>query len=130
MSGATRPIPSPPVNAENAAFFVATSEGRLLVGRCTACGELHYYPRAVCPFCASERTEWIPAQGRGRIYSYSVMRRVAAPYAIAYVTLDEGVTMLTNLVDCDFDRLRIGDPVRVVFKAAEGGELIPMFTPA
>jgi hypothetical protein len=130
MSGGARPIPSPPVNAENAAFFAAASEGRLLVGRCTACGELHYYPRAVCPFCASEPTEWIPAQGRGRIYSYSVMRRVAAPYAIAYVTLDEGLTMLTNLVDCDFDRVRIGDPVRVVFKPAEGGEMIPMFTPA
>jgi uncharacterized OB-fold protein len=57
------------------------------------------------------------------------MRRAEAPYAIAYVTLAEGVTMLTNLVDCDFDRLRIGDPVRVVFKTAEGGESIPMFTP-
>jgi uncharacterized OB-fold protein len=130
MSGGARPIPSPPVNAENEAFFAAAREGRLLVGRCTACGELHYYPRAVCPFCASERTEWIPAQGRGRIYSYSVMRRVTAPYAIAYVTLDEGVTVLTNLVDCDFDRLRIGDAVRLVFKPAEGGEMIPMFTPA
>jgi uncharacterized OB-fold protein len=129
VSGATRPIPSPPVNAENEAFFAAAREGRLLVGRCTACGELHYYPRAVCPFCASERTEWIPARGHGRIYSFSVMRRVAAPYAIAYVTLDEGVAVLTNLVDCDLDRLRIGDAVRVVFKPAEGGEMIPMFTP-
>jgi uncharacterized OB-fold protein len=58
------------------------------------------------------------------------MRRVAEPYAIAYVTLDEGVTMLTNLVECDFDRLRIGDAVRVVFKPAAGGEMIPMFAPA
>ena len=129
MSGTERTIPSPPVNAENQAFFDAARAGRLLVGRCTACGEFHYYPRAVCPFCASERTEWVPAQGRGRIYAFSVMRRAEAPYAIAYVTLAEGVTMLTNLVDCDFDRLRIGDPVRVVFKAADGGEMIPMFTP-
>jgi uncharacterized OB-fold protein len=53
------------------------------------------------------------------------MRRVEKPYAIAYVTLDEGVTMLTNLVDCDFERLAVGTPVRVVFKDA-----IPMFTPA
>jgi uncharacterized OB-fold protein len=129
MSGAERAIPSPPVNAENQAFFDAARAGRLLVGRCAACGEFHYYPRAVCPFCASADTEWVTAQGRGRIYSFSVMRRAEAPYAIAYVTLAEGVTMLTNLVDCDFDRLRIGDPVRVVFKTAEGGESIPMFTP-
>jgi hypothetical protein len=117
-------------NPENRPFFEATRKGQLLLKRCTACGELHYYPRAVCPFCASERTEWVEAKGRGTIYSYSVMRRAAAPYAIAYVTLQEGVTMLTNLVDCDFDRLRIGDPVRVVFKPAEDGEMIPMFTPA
>ena len=53
------------------------------------------------------------------------MRRLAEPYAVAYVTLDEGVTVLTNLVDCDFDRLAIGAPVRAVFKDG-----IPMFTPA
>ena len=128
MSGAERIIPSPPINAENQAFFEGTRAGRLLLKRCTACGELHYYPRAICPFCSSERTEWVAAQGRGQIYSFSVMRRVAQPYAIAYVTLDEGVTMLTNLVDCDFERLRIGAAVRLIFKPAEGGEMIPMFT--
>ena len=122
-------IPSPPINAENQPFFDGARAGKLLIKRCSACNEVHYYPRAVCPFCASERTEWIAAHGRGRIYSFSVMRRAAEPYAIAYVTLDEGVTMLTNLVDCDFDRLRIGDPVRLVFKPAAGGEMIPMFTP-
>jgi uncharacterized OB-fold protein len=117
------------MNAEIQAFFDAAREGRLLLKHCLACGELHYYPRAVCPFCASERIEWVAAKGGGKIYSYSVMRRVEQPYALAYVTLDEGVTMLTNLVDCDFDRLRIGDAVRLVFKPAAGGQMIPMFTP-
>ena len=111
-------------NPENQAFFDAAREGRLMIGHCKACKEVHYYPRAVCPFCASE-TSLVPAKGTGKIYSYSVMRRVEKPFAIAYVTLDEGVTMLTNLVDCDFERLAIGAPVRVVFKDA-----IPMFTPA
>ncbi len=68
--------------------------------------------------------------GRGTIYSYSVMRRAPVPYAIAYVTLEEGVTMMTNIVDCDFDALRIGQPVRVVFKPTDGGPPVPMFTPA
>jgi uncharacterized OB-fold protein len=112
-------------NAENQRFFDAARDGKLLLKRCSACKELHYYPRAICPFCASDRTEWVAAKGRGTIYSYSVMRRVEKPYAIAYITLDEGVTMLTNLVDCDLDRLAIGTTVRVVFKDA-----IPMFTPA
>lgn len=130
MSGQDRPIPSPAINPENEAFFAGAREGKLLLKRCAACGEFHHYPRAICPFCASDRTEWVAASGRGVIYSWSVMRRVREPYAIAYVTLEEGVTMLTNLVDCDFDRLRIGDAVKVVMKSAEGGEAIPMFTPA
>jgi uncharacterized OB-fold protein len=116
-------------HAENQPFFDAAREGKLLLKRCLACKELHYYPRALCPFCASERTEWLAAQGHGTIYSFSVMRRAQPPYAIAYVRLEEGVTLLTNLVDCDFDRLRIGDAVRVVFKP-QGEEIIPMFTPA
>ena len=120
-------IPSPPVNPESKAFFDAAREGKLLLAKCSACKALHYYPRAACPFCSSP-TELVAARGGGKIYSYSVMRRVAEPYAIAYVTLDEGVTMLTNMVDCDLDRLRVGDAVRLVFKAAEGGEMIPMFT--
>ena len=111
-------------NAENQPFFDAAREGKLMLKRCNACKEVHYYPRAACPFCGSERTEWLAAKGSGRIYSYSVMRRVEKPFAIAYVTLDEGVTMLTNLVDCDFEQIAIDMPVRVVFKDA-----IPMFTP-
>ena len=52
------------------------------------------------------------------------------PYAIAYVTLDEGVTMMTNIVDCDLDTIRIGQAVRVVFRPTEGGPPVPMFAPA
>ena len=122
-------IPSPPLNPESKPFFDAAREGRFMLGRCKSCKELHYYPRALCPFCTQE-TELVAAKGGGTLYSYSVMRRVAEPYAIAYVTLDEGVTVLTNLVDCNLDGLRIGSRVRVVFKPAEGGEMIPMFTPA
>ena len=69
------------------------------------------------------------ASGKGRIYSYSVMRRVAPPYAIAYVTLDEGVTMMTNIVDCDLDRISIGQEVEATFPTTEGGYAVPVFRP-
>ena len=49
---------------------------------------------------------------------------------MAYVTLAEGPTMLTNIVDCDFDKLKIGQKVKVVFKPTDGGPPLPMFTPA
>ena len=121
---------APAVTPETQPFWEAATAGRLLVKRCTACGESHHYPRPLCPFCGSDRTEWREASGRGSVYSYSVMRRAPVPYALAYVTLDEGVTMMTNIVDCDLDAIRIGQSVRVVFKATEDGPPVPMFTPA
>lgn len=130
MTPAERKFPAPLPNPETKPFWEAAAEGRLLLKRCRSCGEVHYYPRAYCPFCGSGETEWQPASGGGTIYSYSVMRRAEAPYAIAYVTLDEGVTMMTNLVDCDLDAIRIGQRVRLVFKPTEGGPPVPAFTPA
>ncbi|MBI2205975.1 MAG: Zn-ribbon domain-containing OB-fold protein [Candidatus Rokubacteria bacterium] len=130
MAAAARTIPAPPTNVEVQPFFDAAAAGRLVVKRCLACGESHHYPRTMCPHCGSDRTEWKDASGRGTIYSYSVLRRATPPYAIAYVTLEEGPTMMTNLVDCDFDALRIGQAVRVVFTPTDGGPPVPTFTPA
>jgi len=130
MAGTARTIPAPPASPETQAFWDAARQGKLLVKRCTACGEAHWYPRAICPFCGSDRTEWTEASGQGTVYSYSVFRRAPIPYAIAYVTLAEGPTMMTNIVDCDLDAIRIGQKVRVVFKPTEGGPPVPMFSPA
>jgi uncharacterized OB-fold protein len=130
MSAKERTIPAPSTTPETQAFWDAAAAGTLLLKRCTACGESHHYPRAICPFCGSDRTEWREASGRGTVYSYSVFRRAPIPYAIAYVTLDEGVTLMTNVVDCDLDTIRIGQAVRVTFKPTDGGPPVPMFTPA
>jgi uncharacterized protein len=124
-----RKIQPPLVTAETKAFWDAAAEGKLMIGKCGACGKLHYYPRAICPFCLSDRTELQQASGNGVIYTYSVMRRAPIPYAIAYVSLAEGPTMMTNIVDCDLDQIRIGQAVRLVFKETEGGPPVPMFTP-
>jgi uncharacterized OB-fold protein len=127
---ADRKIPAPQPNPETQPYWDAAASGKLLIKKCADCGEVHFYPRAICPFCFSARTEWQEASGRGTIYTYSVMRRAPVPYAIAYVSLAEGPTMMTNIVDCDLDGIRIGQAVRVVFKPSEGGALVPMFAPA
>ena len=129
MAVTERKISAPPPNPETKAFWEAASQGKLLIKRCTSCGQSHYYPRALCPFCGSDTTEWQAASGAGTIYSYSVMRRAKVPYAIAFVTLEEGPTMMTNLVDCDFDRLRIGQPVRLAITRRDDGLVVPKFTP-
>lgn len=125
-----RPLSPPLVDASSEAFWSAAREGRLTTRRCQSCGKLHWYPRPICPYCQGD-TEWETLSGQGSIYSVSVTRK-AGPhfYAIAYIALDEGITMLSNIVDCDLDDIRIGQRVKVVFKTAEGGTPVPMFAPA
>lgn len=93
-----RRIPAPMVQAETLPYWQAAGEGRLLIKRCKACGEHHHYPRDICPFCGSDDTEWCSASGLGRVYSFSTMGEGEAAYTLAYITLDEGPTMLSNLL--------------------------------
>ena len=130
MAEKERKLPASATSPETEAYWAAAKEGKLLVKKCTACGKAHHYPRTLCPYCFSDKTEWTTASGNGVLYSYSVMRRAPVPYALAYVTLAEGTTMMTNMVDCDFDRLKIGQAVKVVFKPTDGGGALPCFTPA
>ena len=123
-------VPSPAVTTETAQFWAKANEGQLTVPQCKACGKFHWYPRANCPFCTSDQIELKPAGGKGRIYSYSVSRRGKDSYVIAYVTLDEGVTMMTNIVNADGAKLKIGQTVRVAMVESENGQRVPMFEPA
>ncbi len=129
MQSQERKIQAPVPNLETKTFWDAAAEGKLMVGKCEACGAVHYYPRAFCPVCFSDKTRLQQVSGNGTIYTYSVMRRAPIPYAIAYVTLAEGPTMMTNIVDCDLDQIRIGQAVKLVFKPSDGGPPVPMFTP-
>lgn len=130
VSKPERKIASPQPTVETARYWEAAAAGRLLVPHCIACGEKHWYPRAHCPFCFGTAIEPREASGDGVIYSYSVMRRAPEPYVIAYVTLAEGPVMLTNIVECDPDRVAIGEAVRLCFKPSEDGQPVPMFRPA
>jgi uncharacterized OB-fold protein len=124
-----RRIPAPQVDPTNKAYFDAAREGRFLIGRCKDTGRHFFYPRGVSPFTLSANVELVEAKGTGTVYSFSVMR-TKQPYCIAYVELDEGPRMITNIVDCDLDAVRIGDRVQLVFKPAENdGYQLAMFTP-
>jgi hypothetical protein len=126
----SRPIPAPAVSVETKPFWDAAREGRFLIKRCVACGKAHWYPRTYCPFCDSGETRWEESPGEGVVYTYSVMRRSpAGPYAIGYVTLDEGPSLLTNFVDVAPDGLTIGMRVKVRFQDTEGGPPVPVFAP-
>lgn len=104
--------------------------GQLQIGRCNACAAHHYYPRKVCPFCFSADVSLSVVTGRGKVYSHSFTPRGPnGPYMLAYVTLDEGVTMLTHLVDVAVEDVLIDMSVAVEFRLV-GDSHVPVFKPA
>ena len=109
-------------------YWAAARDGRLLIKHCHSCDQTYYYPRPLCPFCMSADTAWKQAVGDGLVYSWSVERRATPPYAIAFVTLAEGPTLLTSIVDCDLDALAIGQQVTLDFETRDG-QPVPVFRP-
>lgn len=131
----TLPAPPPQINVETRTFWDATSEGKLLLPRCEDCGIVIWYPRAFCPECSSFNISWFEASGRGSIYSFTINRRGQGDYRdmayiVAYVELEEGPRVLTNIVDCDMDRVDVGQQVQVVFHTTSNGAALPRFRPA
>jgi uncharacterized OB-fold protein len=93
-----------------------------------------WWPKAICPACSSFELERFDASGRGHIYSYTVVERsvggwrAATPYVVAYVELEEGPRMMTNIVDCDPAAIAVDAPVRVVFHDTGENAALPRFT--
>lgn len=129
------PTPAPPVNPETERFWEATADGSLLLCQCTECMSVFYYPRTRCPKCGDPNGEWVEASGQGTVYSYTVTRQTggdyaeATPFVLAYVELEEGPRMMTNIVDCDVDEVAVGQAVHVVFHDTGEKSALPRFTP-
>lgn len=129
------PAPAPHPTLETQAFWDATAEGRLLLRRCDDCGLVIWYPRHLCPDCGTWNTSWMEASGRGTVYAATVVRRgqgpyrEAAPYVVAYVELDEGPRVMTNVVGCPPEEVRVGQPVEVVFDDTGEGRSLYRFRP-
>ena len=121
-------IPAPPINMESKSFWDSANEGRLVLGYCQGCEQWHYYPRSICPLCHSSGATLRDSAGYGQIYSCSAtLRGAAEPYVVAYVELDEGPRIFSNIVGSPPLEVRIGQRVEVCFLEAEGGQMVPMF---
>jgi uncharacterized OB-fold protein len=133
-SAAQKFIPRP--NPETTAWWEACRRHELLVQRCTKCGQVQFYPRIICGTCTSDRLELIRSAGRGRVNTFTICRRPVSeayasdvPYVIALVQLDEGPTMMCNIVECDPESVDTGMPVEVTFEKWSEEITIPQFRP-
>ncbi len=114
--------PLPYVHEENRSFWEGTKRHELCLQKCQDCGKFYFYPRSICPHCFSYNTEWTQVSGRGKIYSFTVAYRTGVPafrqdvpYSIAIIELEEGVRLMSNIVECRNEDLSIDMPVEVVF---------------
>jgi uncharacterized OB-fold protein len=117
-------------------FWEAAREGRFLIRRCRDCGRAHYYPRPFCPSCWSGAVDWEDASGRASLYTWSVVHQndlppwpERVPYVAAVVDLDEGPRVMTNVVECEFERLTIDMALQVTFRPASDEVTVPVFRP-
>ncbi|MEO1081695.1 MAG: Zn-ribbon domain-containing OB-fold protein [Pseudomonadota bacterium] len=114
-------------------WFDACKEGRLLLQKCSSCGAYQFYPRILCTHCGARDPEWVEASGAGRIASFTVVRRAVspaydAPYVVALVDLEEGPRLMTNIVDCAPEAVRIGARVGVRFESWGDDVDLPVFS--
>ena len=130
------PTPAPRTSLETEEFWKATAEGKLLLKRCDDCSTVIWYPRSFCPACSSMSTSWFEASGRGTVYTFTIVHKArgpwagSAPYVTAYVELEEGPRVMTNVVDCEPSEVTVGMPVEVVFHDTGDGAALYRFRPA
>ena len=127
-------IPLPQPTPLSRPHWDGCREGVLRVQRCGDCDAYVFVPQWFCPRCQSEALAWVESSGRGTVYSLTTVYRpqrpeFEVPYTVAIVELEEGVHMLTNLVDCAIEDCRIGMPVQVTFQKMSDDITLPMFRP-
>lgn len=133
-----RPLPQP-MTPEARPYWEGLRERRLMLPRCGDCGHVFLYPRVLCPRCASRAITWVQASGRGRLHAFGIAHqsfnrayRVAPPYVLAMIELEEGPRMLSNLVNVEPDpkAVKCDMPVEVIFERLTDEVTLPLFQPA
>src|SRR5206468_181305 len=126
--------PRPAISQDTAFFWEGAARGELLMQRCRMCGTLRHPPGPMCPSCGSQEWDTLRSTGRGEVYSfvvyhYPVIPPFEPPYVVALIALEEGVRMVSNVIDVEPEDVRIGMPVDVRFVAVDEELTLPMFVP-
>ncbi len=134
MGDASIPKPLPELEGFAKEFYEGCQRGELLFQCCGGCGSWRHVPRELCAQCGSWDWEWKASSGRGRVFTWTVVTRPLhpaftedVPLAAVVVELEEGVRLLTHVVDCPPDELEMEMPVEVAFEAVTPGVMLPKF---
>ena len=130
-----KPLPKPSPLSQP--FWDGLAAGELRLQRCDICDTYVFYPRPYCPHCLSEALTWTTVSGRGRVYTYTIVRRamhpafqLEVPYVFAIVELEEGPRVETNVIGCAPEDVRVEMPVKAVYDMTTAGIALLKFEPA
>jgi len=127
-----RPVPVP--HNFTLPFWDGAQEGKLLLQYDPDAGKYQFYPRPISVFSGRRNLEWREASGKGTVYTYTVSHKAppplkhVTPFVVVTVELLEGVRIMTNLINCSLEEVRIGMPVRLAWVKA-GDINFPVFEP-
>jgi uncharacterized OB-fold protein len=129
------PIAGPTIDPDSEGFWEGIKRQELVFQRCKGCGDWSHPPRPMCPQCRSLEKEWSPSSGKGTIHSWVTYQEAPhpgfkAPYSVVLVELEEGVRLVSNLVDVKPEEITIGMPVVVVFDQVTDEMVLPKFRKA
>lgn len=120
-----KPVPLP--DADSRVYWEGANQGKFMFQRCNSCGKAQFYSRSLCSHCQGKELQWLAAQGRGKVASFSVVYRAPirafaadVPYVVALIDMDEGFRFMCNVIHADAQAVRIGMPVKVVFEQRPG----------
>ena len=128
-------IPVPRKYLDFQGFWEGADQGKLVLQKCADCGEWCQIPKPMCPKCHSVEKEWTQVSGKGFVYSWVTYHEsphpaFKAPYSVVLVELEEGMRIVSNLVDVKPDEIEIGMPVKVTFDEVAEGVTLPKFKKA
>ena len=137
MSDARPAKPRPSLEGVNGEFYRRLAATRQLAfQRCDGCARLQHPPRLECAACGGASFSFVPASGRGRVYTWTVTHQVflpafahEVPYAAVVSELDEGVRIVTGIREMTPDMLSLDLPVEVVLEEAADGLVLPFVRP-
>lgn len=139
MSEMLNPLrPVPEADPDSAPFWEGVNQGKLLVQQCSSCTHHRFPPGEICPHCLSREADWAEVSGRGRVYSWIVVRHPIpseifadeTPYIVALIDLEEGVRIASNLVEIRPEAVRDGMAVEVIFRRSGNNRQLHAFRPA
>ena len=126
--------PLPEMQGNSKEFYEWCRRGDLRFQRCSDCQAWRHVPREMCAKCGSDEWKWVKSSGKGTVFTWTVAARAmhpafvdAGPYAPVIIEMDEGVRLVSELIDCEPADLEVGMRIEVAFAKVSDEVTLPKF---